>query len=1237
MRLSSALVALALVACAGTALPATPGIEELRRRAAERPDDPAAQRALAEGELLLTGGDAGAAEAQIQRALALSPDDLGLHYLRAVERELHGHPSDALDAYLEVIRRSVESDDPLAPALAEIAVAEIEELDDTATGFSRRVEGGLAPLHVRLGDPARANATRLLIDLAYRRGDVERVGALTTAQRCVTEWRVAGPFGPRHLLDFDRPLAPERDETLAERYDYGPGRGPRDTRVVRARGCSALLGGGPVGGPGTTYAESTLELPEGGRWVLRLETPNAVQLEIDGQPVARLDRRLEAMARVTYHPVELAAGRHRVRVKVASRHPNPVVVLSASRAPGPPGAGDVEGPSLVAELARVQRALARGDIVGARQLLTPHLGREASPVFLVAAASASLSDPLRSSQVRHDTARRLLGWAAARDERAWFPYLTLARLEAAEGRDTDAIEALRGALERWPELVIFPLQLVELFEQRGWASQADEQIARARSVAEDACRPRRAALQQARRRGRASEEMEHADALVACDARSDARLTTLIRRRAWDAAREEIARLAALEPEESPVGVLSARLGVAQGRGDDAEIAAIIRQLSARMPQASGPLLAEVDRTLARGDAQSARAQLRGALATETQAMMDLWRVSRAIGGHSPVEPYRRDGAEVIRAFEASGRRYEEPMVLVLDYTVHRVFEDGSMLELTHNIFRLQTQEAVDEMGELEVPDGAHMLTLHTVKQDGRRLEPDEIAGKDTLSFPNLAPGDYIEFEYVRPRGAPAGYPGGFVGDRFVFRSFETPFDLSELVVVVPRDMPLTLDPRGEAPATEERVEERPGGAVRAYRWTARESRPLVREPGSVPSREYLPSIYWGRGASWDMYVESLRDVLADRDVRDPAAEQLVREIVGPDASRSTPEQRARRIYRWVLENVEDSDDVFGLAPAMVAARTGNRSRVLRYLLALAGLEADLVLVRSFVSDSNRSELPDDDTYQSLLVRVRGTDGHVWLHGGHRGAPFAYVPPVLSGMDGFVIASAERSPADERAERVRVSERSLEDDRRTVEVDVELDREGDARVTVTETMRGSGAVMWREQLESIPEAELRSRFESGYVANLLPGGRLRRLTVSGNENPEQPLVFRYEVDVESFGRPARGGWVLPPIYPTHLAPQYAPVASRTTTQLIAVGLALDVVVRVRVPEGAALVSVPESGSLEALGARVTLETEREPVGVTVRRSVRIPRMRIAPEQYGELARFSRAADEAEAAEITLRM
>ena len=127
---------------------------------------------------------------------------------------------------------------------------------------------------------------------------------------------------------------------------------------------------------------------------------------------------------------------------------------------------------------------------------------------------------------------------------------------------------------------------------------------------------------------------------------------------------------------------------------------------------------------------------------------------------------------------------------------------------------RVQSQEAVDENGEFSMPEGARLLTLHTVKADGTRLEPDAIAGKSSLSLPNLAPGDYVEFETVRGESPSVGFPGGYLGDRFYFKSFEVPFDHSELVVVLPAEHGAGDRPARPGARDAARDEGRPQGAA---------------------------------------------------------------------------------------------------------------------------------------------------------------------------------------------------------------------------------------------------------------------------------------------------------------------------------------------------------------------------------------------------------------------------------------
>ena len=118
----------------------------------------------------------------------------------------------------------------------------------------------------------------------------------------------------------------------------------------------------------------------------------------------------------------------------------------------------------------------------------------------------------------------------------------------------------------------------------------------------------------------------------------------------------------------------------------------------------------------------------------------------------------------------------------------------------------------------------------------------------------SVAPGDALEFEYVRTLPPSDAAPGGFSSDRFYFRGFEVPYDRSEYVVVVPREMELTVDPRGPAP-TLARAER--GGLIE-YRWMVRQSDRMTPEPRSVMAREFIPSIAAGFGATWERLVAAL-------------------------------------------------------------------------------------------------------------------------------------------------------------------------------------------------------------------------------------------------------------------------------------------------------------------------------------------------------------------------------------------
>ena len=325
------------------------------------------------------------------------------------------------------------------------------------------------------------------------------------------------------------------------------------------------------------------------------------------------------------------------------------------------------------------------------------------------------------------------------------------------------------------------------------------------------------------------------------------------------------------------------------------------------------------------------------------------------------------------------------------------------------------------------------------------------------------------------------------------------------MIVIVPKDMPLQVDPRGQAPKAIETQQDN----LRVLDFHVDISKPFKQEPASVSAREFLPSIRLGYKATWDSFVDSIRDVLADRDQYDPELASLVQQIVG-EADPGDYRMRAERIYAWVLEHIDNNDDLFSQAAVMLRARGGNRARVLHYMLALAGVPSRLALVRAASNDLTPSNMADGDTYEHLLVTYEDVKGPVWLFTVERDAPFGYIPPLLRGQPALMLTAG--------APKKMVPPGAADADLRQVVFDVTLAKDGSAHVDAVETLRGIGAVTWRSELEAIPAPELNQKFEEEYVGRLLPGAKLTSLYISGREQAAQTTQLQYGFDLNQLGR-----------------------------------------------------------------------------------------------------------------------
>lgn len=1211
-------------------------VEHARARAASRPDDAAATRQLAMLEMLAVDGDPARAGAAVERASVVAPADPFVAFLKAQWLGRHGQLNASEEAGLAALELARTSNDRFAPFVAEITANDLQ-IDTGHPDLAPRRRARARAVFAapgNLGPIATGHLGLALIDDALRRGDADEARATARAMGCVDRYRVAGPFGPRQQLGFDHEFAASGVGPIAESYDLGPTRGVRPTRDTPADGCAIWLGHGEIQAPGTSYAETFVEVPAATDAYLVLTTPNSVALRLDGAEVARLDRREATTPRITVHRVHLAAGRHEIEVKITSRSPSPLLSLRvvgadglalagrAATLPEPaalPSADDLDGVYL--------RALVlseRGDPVAARDVLERAIeGGHAAPEVLALHASLLFGDPIRPADRATDEARAELRQIEARDPDIFLPPLQLAALAANEGRADEAIDTLRAAVTRFPEVISLTLTLVQMLGDQGFEAEAERRLAALAESHPSDCDVLSARRELAESMGRSLAVSALAEAQVSCDARAGARLDTLVAARDWEGASRELARLESLTLDGDVSAFLPARLRLARARGDAAAEAETLARIRARYPRADGPVLAEVDQRVAEGHREEALAVLDRSVERDPTAFARLRTMRGHLGLAHAMQPYRVDGLAAIEAYRASGVTYDSPAVYVLDYAAARVFPDGSYFYLVHQVVQVNSEEALDEVGSFSPPNG-ELLRLRTIKRDGRILEPDQISGLSELALPRLEVGDFVEYEYVLSEQPTEALEAGVLSHRFYFRSFEGPLHRTEYLVIAPDSVDVRFDRRGPLP---DPVVTHDGDLTLTRFRMDRMTKPEP-EPYSVNAREFMPSVSWGIGARWAAFRDTLADQLVDTMQRDPELVRSVETILA-DAHARTPREKAVALFHWVLRNVEgDGTGLFDSAPGMLYDRTGNRDRVLQYMLRLAGIGADLVLVRSTAADQTPSELPEDDTFDGVALRITLPEGPVFVTAEQKGVPFGFLPSSWLGQPGMVVREA--------GEMLTLPARGTVEDGRDIAIDAELDTEGNAVLHVVETFTGGAAGGWRTDLEQVPVAELEMRFESAYVAPRFPGGRLVSLEVVGMDDAERPLVLRYEVEAP-LAFPDGSEAVIAVPLPFELGGALASIADRRTDAMVP-RLASNFELRVRLPSGATASNLPAPADVDGPnGSRFHASATLDGRKLVIRRTMDVHRTRVAAADYPALARFARACDREEARPIRVRM
>lgn len=571
----------------------------------------------------------------------------------------------------------------------------------------------------------------------------------------------------------------------------------------------------------------------------------------------------------------------------------------------------------------------------------------------------------------------------------------------------------------------------------------------------------------------------------------------------------------------------------------------------AREPWSRTLLAERIDRLLTAGKQDEALAALDRYQATHGKGNASWSENQRAvITGTLPLVDLMQDGVKTATTLASkepvSGANSAgDEAFYVIDFAAKKYYQDGSSVELVHTLVRVMTKSAIDRFAEVSLPDGVQLVEARTIKQDGSVQTPARVSGKDTLSMPGLAPGDFVELAYLDYDGAYLSSRTHRKGTRFFFQMQQISSLRSEYVIINPSGEVLRMH---DAPEPEE-FTYNGEPAVRFLRTNS--PRPRA-EPRTVDADEFLPWVQLVReGASVpapeqerlfrrEQYLDSMR-------LSSEAESRL--KALATSVEAESQDERVKQIFYAVTDFFESSSSSLNQELThSVLEKDGNPMLALKAIYDRLGIEADVFIVRNKVASPVYHPIFEFGQYATYMLRVKMPESGkiAWLSSFEKDAMFDSLSPYVFGEPAVCISCEERVedtlPNHDVYKDFRYIERSFK---------TSLDANGDLTGKATFTMKGDFASYIRKVLRQRQEPRQRQQLMDNFINNELPGSAIEDFTINNVEARDEPLEFVIDFKRENFARKEGGALVIEmPLFQTGIEQAYATLPERSTPLML---------------------------------------------------------------------------------------
>jgi len=1142
--------------------------------------------------------------------------------------------------------------------LAEAAAQSLAQMQGSSPGLDAYIFKRLLPLPLQ-GEAAVLKAD-ILADIAYRRGDFESSRRFIAESGKPHVWSLAGPLFPSRLLSFAQTLDMETTGDLSKLPDNALG-------PVQLRTLNTPQGLGQIpheGNAGEIYVLATdVEIRQSGPYVLRVFWNDNLLLFVNQQQVLNALHFPSQKPRLHSVVVHLEEGWHRLMLRTPSlRAGNMDFRLShatTATAPlrfraavgGAPRSSSSSAPSSAASSPssslKVHLRLP-GEVLF--ETLRQEVG-EGLAAFVVAQTYAAKDshqarrflqvwpEDVASSPVHllraeieasdaHTTARGKVSLELENARRKNPGLLRAAllglRLSLSENLLAVAKQLLQETQKRFEHLPAeFEFENARLYLELGLDAQAQKMVERLSNSGEGLCNASLLWHQLAMKARSAKQSQASLEAFSLCPGAEEVLMAFASTRGDWETFLSTLERLEK-EDESRSIFLFEERTRVLVAQRRFEEALTHLKAAEAKWPYKASIhyFMADIFETLGKSPKALKARQQALRLMPYDLSLQRL--VQRALSGKELLEAFAISTEEALKAYSESEQAESSDTAYVLDTSIMRFFEDGSMVERTHIIEKAFSQRGVARIAEVEIPAGAIVLKLRTLKADGSILEPEFIEHKSTISMPSVEPGDMVELEYLNSQPPRSLLHPGFASPSFFYKIPFKPNRWARFTVLAPKTFKVQVNAhlmQVSPPKLQ--------GEEFVFMHEEKNLPAFHVDPLSPPAQtEWLPFVNVGANPGYEGFLATAADRSLELGQIRFEVEQFARKAAAGKQGIAAVEA----LYNAVHTQVIDGNNAQVSAADTVGNERGSRFWLLYSALKSLGVDVRAAVATTVFSNPTPMlfPLPNNLGYWCLRVRLPG-ELVLWLDTSTRFLPFGTLPEYADGHMAYVLP--EPGQPFEKVPLPKAAAPSL----RTFKLELQLDAQGNLSGKGEETYSGFMAAKLTENFGKLPEEQQHFRVQDS-VSEQLAGASVDNIEILPSKAPGEAFVARYHVEAKGFAWAVdENRWSLPALTPLqNLGQRYAMSGFRQTALFIPTPENVKIQLKLSLPEHfevAELVGTQQI--LSEFGSYVRHETFDKNVFM-LEESFQLKQGRISPKAYEQFVGFAGEVDLFQAREFTLR-